>query len=220
VLADGSKRAGERIGKGCEKLSMQSGGQALPSHDPRHDVGLAWGYACDPAPGRHTPDHFKHSHDCGVAFPYSDRLNFPKLDSFDVEANAPIYAVLSSLDRLWTAAGLCLIGMWPETLPLTDFMSALTGWDFTLDEGIKAGHRINTLRQAFNIREGIDTTQWLLPERIAAVPDTGPLAGRKLDFKGMKERGYAALGWDGKTGKPLDLTLEELGLKELVGQLP
>ena len=36
----------------------------------------------------------------------------------------------------------------------------------------------------------------------------------------MKEQGYEALGWDHKTGKPLDSTLRELGLEELVGRLP
>jgi len=36
----------------------------------------------------------------------------------------------------------------------------------------------------------------------------------------MKEKGYQALGWDPKTGKPLASTLEKLGLKELVGELP
>ncbi|UCD54553.1 MAG: hypothetical protein JSU76_02880, partial [Dehalococcoidia bacterium] len=39
-------------------------------------------------------------------------------------------------------------------------------------------------------------------------------------FDAMKKEGYTALGWDTKTGKPLESTLQELGLKELVGQLP
>lgn len=45
-------------------------------------------------------------------------------------------------------------------------------------------------------------------------------AGVKVDFRAIKEKGYAALGWDAKTGKPLESTLQELGLKELVGRLP
>jgi aldehyde:ferredoxin oxidoreductase len=50
--------------------------------------------------------------------------------------------------------------------------------------------------------------------------DAGPVAGRKVDFDAMKANGYVALGWDAETGKPLESTLQELGLKELVGQLP
>jgi aldehyde:ferredoxin oxidoreductase len=98
-------------------------------------------------------------------------------------------------------------------------MSAVTGWDFTLAEGLKAGRRIQALRQAFNIREGVDTSQWRLPERLAVAQDAGPYEGRKVDFDAMKAKGYEALGWDAKTGKPLESTLRELGLKELVGQL-
>ena len=35
----------------------------------------------------------------------------------------------------------------------------------------------------------------------------------------MKTKGYEALGWDPKTGKPLKSTYDQLGLTELVGQL-
>ena len=38
VLADGSKRAAERIGKGSEQYAMHVGGRELPLHDPRVDT--------------------------------------------------------------------------------------------------------------------------------------------------------------------------------------
>ena len=219
VLADGSKRAAERIGKGSEAWAIQTGGQDVPAHDPRVSVGHAWGYVTDPTPVRHTASHIKWSHDASAPDFFADD-RFPKLDPLDVEANAPAWAMASALERLWTSAGLCVFAIWPATLPLVEAMSAITGWDFTMEEGLKAGRRIQTLRQAFNIREGVNTGKWLLPERLAAVASTGPIAGKKVDFEAMKEKGYEALGWDGKTGKPLDSTLTELGLKELVGELP
>ena len=220
VLADGSQRAAERIGKGSEEWAIHMGGQDVPAHDPRVSTGLGWGYVCDATPARHTASMFKHSHEGGIPFVTSPELELPKLDPLDVAANAPVYATCSDLDRLFTSAGLCIFGIWPETLPLIEAISAVTGWDFTLAEGLKAGRRIQTLRQAFNIREGLNTSEWRLPERLEAVPSTGPIEGKKVDFKAMKEKGYAALGWDAATGKPLESTLQELGLKELVGQLP
>jgi len=220
VLADGSKLAAERIGKGSEKWAMHMGGQDVPAHDPRVSIGYGWGYVCDPTPARHTCSQVMHSHlDGGVPFPTSAELKLPKFDPLDVAANARVYATCSDLDRLWTSAGLCIFGLSPETLPLAEVMSAVTGWDFTLAEGLKAGRRIQALRQAFNVREGIDTTKWRLPERLTVAQDAGPYEGRKVDFDAMKKRGYEALGWDAKTGKPLESTLRELGLKELVGQL-
>jgi len=218
VLADGAKFAAERIGKGSEKWAVHIGGQDMPSHVPTATIGHAWGYVNEPTPARHTTTHFKHSHDSGApGYYYSDK--FPELDALDVDANAKVFATCSDLERLWTSAGLCVFAIWPGTLPLIEVMCAVTGWDFTIDEGLKAGRRIQALRQAFNIREGLDTTNWRIPERAAIAP-TGPNKDKNIDFNGMKEKGYAALGWDSRTGKPLDSTLEELGLKELVGNLP
>jgi len=219
VLADGSKPAAKRIGKGSEKWSINVGGQDLPAHDGRAELGFGWGYVCDATPARHTSSQIKQLHEARLLFATSPELHLPKLDELDVEANAPVYATCSDLDRLWTSAGLCIFGQW-ELPPLVELISAVTGWDFTLDEGLKAGRRIQTLRQAFNIREGLNTSDWRLPERMTTVATTGPFAGKKVDFRAMKEKGYEALGWDAATGKPLESTLEELGLKELVGQLP
>ena len=165
------------------------------------------------SPSGHTSSHFKHSHDLGVPFATCTEVQFPKLDSLDMEANAPVYATSSDLDRLLTSAGLCIFAMWPATLPIVEIISAVTGWDFTLAEGVKSGRRIQTLRQLFNIREGVDTSEWYLPKRLVSPQSTGPITDRKVDFKLMKEQGYAALGWDSETGKPLDSTLHELGLK-------
>jgi len=220
VLADGAKIAAERIGKGSEKWAIHVGGQDMPAHDPRVSIGFGWGYTIDATPARHTTSMFKNVHDSKARFVADAELNIPELDSLDMAANAPIYAICSDMDRLWTSAGLCIFGAVPETMPIAEVISAITGWDFTLKEGLKAGRRIQTLRQAFNLREGINTGEWRFPERLVVAQDAGPNKGREIDFKAMKENGYAALGWDPKTGKPLESTLQELGLKELVGKLP
>ena len=214
VLADGSKIAAERIGKDSKAWAMHVGGQDLPAHVPTATVGHAWGYVCDPTPARHTATHLKMAHDNRMP-DYFYSHNFPKLDSLDVEANAPVFATCSDLERLWTSAGLCALAIWPGNLPLVEAISAVTGWDFTMAEGLKTGRRIQTLRQAFNVREGVNTTEWVVPAR-AAFATTGPNKGRKIDLKAMKEKGYEALGWDPKTGIPLESTLEELELKGLI----
>lgn len=219
VLADGSAPAAERIDKGAEKYAMHIGGQDMPAHDPRVSVGMGWGYVCDPTPGRHTTAIAATVYYGGLDFPESKDLGLPPLeDSFDLDVNAKVYAICSDMERFWWAAGLCTFAWWPETLPLVEAVRAATGWqDFDLQEVLKTGRRIQTLRQAFNIREGVKTSQWRLPKRLTEAPDEGPFAGRGIDADAMKKMGYASLGWDSNTGKPLDSTLVELGLKELVG---
>ena len=219
VLADGSAPAAERIGKGAEKYAMHVGGQDMPAHDPRVSVGMGWGYVCDPTPGRHTAAIAAILYYSGLDFPESKELGLPPLeDPFDLDVNAKVYAICSDMERFWWAAGLCAFAWWPETLPLIEAVRAATGWqDFDLQEVLKTGRRIQTLRQAFNIREGVKPSQWRLPKRLTEAPDEGPFAGRGIDADAMKKMGYASLGWDSNTGKPLDSTLVELGLKELVG---
>jgi len=219
ILADGSKQAADRIGKGSEKYAMHIGGQDIPAHDPRVSTGFGWGYICDPTPARHTSSLYKHFHDARVPFVLGPAVKLPELDPTDVKANAPLYAICSALDRFWTSTGLCIFALVPETMPVIEAMSAVTGWNYTLEEAIKTGRRIQALRQAFNFREGVRPSEWALPERLSRVVDFGPFAGRKVDFKTMKEEGWKALGWDPKTGRPLESTLRELGLIELVGIL-
>lgn len=217
VLADGSKIAAERIGKGSEKYAMHVGGQDMPAHDPRATVSYGYGYLCDPTPARHTVQMEMFSLEAGAPYSSYAELQFPdhsgeKFDKFDYKAIAPIYASFNAFHYWLAACGQCAFMPWPhDKYPIAELISAITGWDFTAAEGLKAGRRINTLRQAFSIREGAKTGEWRLPERIEAVTTTSPTAGRKFDWKALKEEGYAALGWDA-TGKPLDSTLKELGL--------
>ncbi len=221
ILADGSAQAAERIGKGSGKFAMHVGRQDVPAHDPRVSIGYGWAYICDPTPGRHTPAIAQTVYYSGLDLPLPEEIGLPKLgDKYDIETNAQIYATCSDIERFWWAAGLCTFAWFPETLPFIEAIKKVTGWeDFTLTELLKTGRRIQTLRQAFNIREGIDTTNWCLPERLTIAPTQGPFAGRGIDADAMKAKGYEALGWDSKTGKPMESTLNNLGLTELVGKL-
>jgi aldehyde:ferredoxin oxidoreductase len=214
VLADGPQKAASHVGQGSEEWAIHTAGTPLPAHDPRQKLGHAWGYVCDPSPARHTCSTFIQWHALGAPFWSADII--PEADLTDAEASASVWALCSDLERLWWAAGLCEFGICPESMPLIELIRAVTGWYFTLEEGLRVGRRIQTLRQAFNIREGVSTGAWRLPKRLEAAMPDGPAKGTTLDFKAMKEKGYQALGWDPKTGKPLDSSLEELGLKELV----
>lgn len=213
-LANGSMFAAKKIGKGSEEWAIHVAGQDIPSHVPTATTGHAWGYVVEPTAARHTNTHIKHSHDCRApGFFYSD--HFPETDPLDVAANAPYFALASDLERLWTSAGMCCFAIWGGDFPLFEVIRAVTGWDYSDEEGIKMGRRVQTLRQAFNIREGVDTSSWRLPKRATVAP-SGPNKNRKIDFDAMKEEGYKALGWDPKTGIPLESTIEGLGLKKLV----
>ena len=72
---------------------------------------------------------------------------------------------------------------------MAELIAPVTGWDFGWEEGLKAGRRILTLRQAFNAREGLLPEEFKLPKRFMVPLSVGPSAGVKIDFDALK-RGY------------------------------
>ena len=87
-----------------------------------------------------------------------------------------------------------------------------------MEEALKTGARIQTLRKCFNVREGITAVDQKLPSRLAGDPpkDEGPLKGVSIDIESLSQEYHKAMGWDAKTGTPTDGTVESLGLKDLV----
>jgi len=221
VLADGTKKAAERIGKGSKEWAINIGGEEPPAHDPR--ISPAWGtvYTCDPTPSRHTAGHEMWFAEMRRKISPYPELYYPDAVQEDTQHKGKLYADTHNYHDLVASAGLCyFISSLQSGYHTIEFIAAVTGWDFTLKEGLEAGRRIETVRQAFNLREGLTPKYFAMPERITAPPATGPFAGRKVDFATAQKNYYKAMGWDPETGKPLESTLQELGIKELVGQLP
>jgi aldehyde:ferredoxin oxidoreductase len=214
VLADGVKIAAERIGKGADKYAMHIGGEEPGCRDPRLIPSRGVGYIADPAPGRHTASTIQVMFEQGAALG-----NYPQLRAAQKELKGGgLYAVANKYQAMASSAGLCYFSLIPGTYPVIEFISAVTGWDFTMEEALKIGHRIQTLRQAFVIRDGIAPNDFKLPERMSRTPNEGPLVGKTRDFNALKSSFYEAMGWASegvKAGHPLEHTLKELGLDQL-----
>jgi aldehyde:ferredoxin oxidoreductase len=86
-------------------------------------------------------------------------------------------------------------------------------------EGVKTGKRIMTLRQAFNVREGITPDKFNLPQRVTVPQKVGPATGAVIDYAVLKKSFFDAMDWDIRTGKPSKKALADLGLDKLVGNL-
>ena len=220
VLADGVKRAAEQIGHGAEEWAIHIGGQEPAIRDPRLFPGRGTAYIVDPTPGRHNPGSFTAMSERGGIFGSAPVLQTPRLEVYgDYHNKGPMYALALDYWHLLNSSGLCQFAGLTGTLPLAEFISAVTGWDFTMAEGLTAGKRIQTMRQAFNAREGILPEHFMLPERIAKAAPMGPFAGVSIDFDVLRGGYFAAMGWDLKTGKPYWRTLVDLGLPEVADDL-
>ena len=217
VLADGVKVAAEKIGKGADKYAMHVQGQELPAHDPKHAFFYATGYRLDPTPGR----HFVGS-ELSMAPEHPQGL-LPKFDHRSFAGRGEARKIGSNFHHALVCAGMCLFVYWafPNVDPIAEFMRAVTGWDVTNDELLKTGERISNLRQAFNIREGLNPLKFRVPDRVLGIPPKkeGPLAGVTIDEETLDKEYLAAMDWDLKTAKPSKKKLHELGLGDVAQEL-
>jgi len=217
MLADGVKVAAEKIGKGADQYAMHIQGQELPAHDPKHAFNYATSYRLDPTPGR----HFVGSELSGAPAHPSGLL--PGFDHGSFAGRGEARKIGSNFHQAVVCTGMCLFVYWafPSIDPIAEFMRAVTGWDVTTDELLKTGERISNIRQAFNIREGLNPLQFKVPDRVLGRPPQkeGPLAGVTIDEDTLDKEYLAAMDWDLKTAKPSKKKLQELGLDDVAQEL-
>ena len=218
LLADGSKKAAEKLGNEAFQYAMQAGGQDLPMHDSRLDPGHAVLFSADPTPGRHTTGcylYYEMYQLWKVASSAPKPATFHHRDSrYKPDAKkAAISAILSKYTCCFNGAGLCMFGafMGAGRIRIFDWMNAATGWTYTADEYLEIGGRIQTLRQAFNVKHGIDPKQNRAPDRALGRPPqrAGFNKGRSIDVERMITDYWQQMGWNADTGKPLPTTLKK-----------
>ncbi len=217
VLADGVKCAAARIGRGSEAFAIHVAGQELPMHDPRFEPGLGLIYQMDATPGRHTQ-----------ASQYIPPPGWEiGLSAFDPKASEQkgrgrFMKPLSALNHIVNTSGFCLFGYLSTTVDfLPEWLSAVTGHPYTLDELLLAGERIANVRQAFNVREGFNAVTMSIPERAYGRPPLaeGPTAGVRVEIEALVREHLAALDWSLETGTPSRAKLIALGLADVAADL-
>jgi aldehyde:ferredoxin oxidoreductase len=102
-----------------------------------------------------------------------------------------------------------------------EMLNAVTGWELSIKELMKAAERIANIRHAFNLREGINPLKWKVHGRIIGDPPQkeGPLAGVTADLAPQVYWCLGALDWDRATTKPSRDKLLELGLDDVAEEL-
>ena len=221
ILADGSKRAAEKIGNGADAFAMQAGGQELAMHDGRFDPGFALHNRVEAAPGRHTTGSQLYYEMFQLwekisALPKPDMF-YSKDQKFKPDRQKAVQAAACSrFMNVVNGAGCCLFGilMGVSRVPLFEWINRATGWSMTPEEQMEAGDRIQQLKQAFNIKQGIDPSKINIPTRaLGAPPQThGANKGRTVDIEAMTRDYWDEFGWDKKSGAPAPGTTSK-GLK-------
>jgi aldehyde:ferredoxin oxidoreductase len=219
ILADGVKIAAEKIGNGSEEFAMHVGGQEPGLHNPLLLPGRGVGYVSDPTPGRHTAAPMARiDGGDGAAGPYPE-LTIQGFERYNYSGKGPMSATLSSYLQVGNCAGICLMPLlFFGNYPLIEFFNAVTGLDVDISEVLETGARIQTLRQCFNVREGIRASDIRLPGRLLGKPPLtqGPLSDVTIDVDNLRREYFQSMGWDPDSGQPQPKTLQKLGLSQLV----
>ncbi len=101
-------------------------------------------------------------------------------------------------------------GDWALT-GVKDLFNAITGWDFSALDLLRAGERGFTSQRLMNIRDGYDAKTDVLPKKMFQAAASGGRAGKVPPLAEMLRGYYQVRGWD-TNGVPTDETLEGLGL--------
>lgn len=209
ILADGTRKAAERIGKGSEKYAMHIQGQEYAAHDPRISYPLAIANKIDATPGRHTRES-------SAPLVGLERSPFYAKSLTD---RAPAQKTGMSFFHVIESSGCCQFAVFtfPRANVLIEFLNAVTGWNMTMDDALKTGERIANIRQAFNVREGLNVFNFKNPDRLVGKPPltSGPAAGKSFDDNTLAREFCEVLDWDTTTGKPSQKKLVELGMEDV-----
>jgi len=219
LLAEGVRRAAQKIGKGAEKFALHVKNQEIPMHDPRIKHGLALGYAFSPTGADH--DHVFHDLDFIRGSTGSEKIKaLGILDPISPYDFAPekIRAILYHTN--WLVLGNCLamchflLSLAYNYVQVQDIVNGVTGWNTTVWELMKVGERAVNIAQCFNVREGFSRKDNKLPERFF-MPSTPSRASIPLDKEKFDEAMtlYCLMrGWDPISTMPSVGKLYELGI--------
>ncbi len=219
IFADGVKVAAERIGKSADKYAVHIGGQEPGFHDSKLCPSRGTSYVADPTPGRHTTGNAS-APEFGRGTSPHPALTLPKVERYQYAGKGELQTVWANYKQVTEASGLCLMPSGMGYM-LDEYISATTGWDFTLDELLTTGERIQQLRHAFNVREGLKPADFVLPDRMVGKPpiNVGPTAGVTIDIDTLVGEFHDAMAWDRASGAIAKDRLAKLGLGELLADV-
>jgi len=208
LLAEGSRRAADRVGGGSAAFAPHVKGLELPGYEPRTLQAMALGLAVNARGADHNRSGAYEADLSGDL----DRL---------AGGSGHVTAAIETEDRaaVMDSLILCKFLRGVFTDPFGEWaalLSAVTGWQVDGAELRQTARRIVLAKRVYNLREGWRPADDWLPDRLLTEPVTvgsgrvARLTPQRL--RGMIDAYYAARGLDGQ-GRPDPADLADLHLK-------
>jgi aldehyde:ferredoxin oxidoreductase len=217
VLAEGSKRAAQKIGKGASDYAVEIKGMEVPMHDPRANYLSGLGYATGVRGACHTND---------ASYAISSTvLDWPDIglplgiDTKKNEGAGEIVKHAQDLGQIFNAAVFCYMIIFVlNGEDIAELLSAASGFDYTFKEIVECSERIWITKRGLNNLMGITAADDRLPRQILTPNKDGGAAGQAPKLDVMLKEFYPARGLDAD-GRPSKETLNRLGLSDLAAKL-
>jgi aldehyde:ferredoxin oxidoreductase len=212
LLAEGVKRAAEKLGGPAKAAAIYTGKGASPRG---HDHRARWEEMLDTATSSTaTMETGNPVHQTEVGLP-------ARINPFNGEEVAKLVAGCRGRRNFEDSLGICIFTTRTRLENVCRALSAATGWYYTVDEAMKFGRRTAAINRAVALRCGLTPDLEFPSERYGSTPHDGPAKGQSVSaqWDTMVETWYREVGYDRKTGKPLPKTLKDLGLDWLSKEL-
>jgi aldehyde:ferredoxin oxidoreductase len=217
ILAEGSRAAAKKIGKGAADLTAEVKGLEAPMHDPRAFHGLGLAYAMSIRGACHLSHADLFAEQGGVTMPEIGIEGPYQGQSSDGKAN--LVFVTENLGALIQSMGMCIFGV--ASVDLADFtgmLNATTGHNYSDQELLKIGERLWLLKRSLNNMMGVTVDDDKLPKKILTATKEGGQAGSVPDIEAMMKEYYDLRGLD-MNGIPKKDRLVDVGLADVAEKL-
>jgi aldehyde:ferredoxin oxidoreductase len=212
LIAQGSRRLGKYFG--AEEEAVQVNGLEVAYHDPRGVSGMALSYATSPRGACHNQSDYFFV-DWGHITPEIGIEYFPRQAEAEKAANVARH---QNWRTVYNAMVMCIFANVAPQMQ-ADLINAACGYDWTVEEMMKAGERGWNMKRVVNNRLGLTAANDKLPKALLEPLPTGGTEGFVPDIQAMLHAYYAARGWDEKTGYPTKEKLLALGLEDAAKDL-
>ena len=221
LLAEGTKRVSEKLGRGTQSFAMHVKGLEMPAYDSRAAKITGLSYATANRGGDHITAYAQGPTFMDIPFMVVEES---KIEDALVEnpKEAKVVKDMEDAFTVFDCMGTCKnMGMCLTAEDWVDMITNYVGWKFDVADFRKLGERVYNLARAFNIREGLTRADDTLPKRLLEEPLPEGLAkGHRIEHLAeMLDAYYEFRGWDKETGKPTPGKLRELGLEEIIAEV-
>jgi aldehyde:ferredoxin oxidoreductase len=205
VLAEGVKRAADRLGKPFGEMAVYiKRGNAPHIHDSRTRWCTLFNQVVSNMGSQEGID---------MTLRASAELGIEKPASTPDEYLAVVEAKTAPKRQFEECLTFCYFQS-ASLQTMVTTLNCLTGAEYSVQDCLKVGRRVVNLLRMFNKREGMTIEDDTFSSRLAQVPVDGPGKGKSLapTFESIREAYYEQMGW-GKDGMPTRETLQKLDLE-------